>query len=60
MDKVLKEKITNNTFEGINKIIESQYKDHPNESSYSICRIQVGKEKLIILGMILIGILLLI
>ena len=42
MDKILKEKITNNTFEGINKIIESQYKDHPNESSYSICRIQEG------------------
>ena len=42
MDKVLKEKIINNTFEGIDKIIESQYKDHPNESSYSICRIQEG------------------
>ena len=42
MDKVLKEKIINNTFEGIDKIIESQHKDHPNESSYSICRIQEG------------------
>jgi len=36
------EKIINNTFDGINKIIESQHKDHPNESSYSICRIQEG------------------
>ena len=42
MNKTLKEKIINNTFEGINKIIESQYKNHPNESSYSICRIQEG------------------
>jgi len=42
MDKVLKEKIINNTFEGIDKIIETEYKHHPNESSYSICRIQEG------------------
>ena len=42
MDKVLKEKIINNTFEGLDKIIESEHKNHPNESSYSICRIQEG------------------
>ena len=42
MDKTLKEKIINNTFDGIDKIIKSQYEDHPNESSYSICRIQEG------------------
>ena len=42
MDKVLKEKIINNTFEGIDKIIETEYKHHPNESSYSVCRIQEG------------------
>ena len=42
MDKVLKEKIINNTFDGIDKIVESQHKNHPNESSYSICRIQEG------------------
>ena len=40
MDKTLKEKIINSTFEGLDKIIESQHKNHPNESSYSICRIQ--------------------
>ena len=38
MDKVLKEKIINNTFEGIDKIIESQHKDHPNESSYVLVK----------------------
>ena len=42
MDKTLKEKIINNTFDGIDKIVESQHKNHPNESSYSICRIQEG------------------
>lgn len=42
MDKTLKEKIINSTFDGIDKIIESQHKNHPNESSYSICRIQEG------------------
>ena len=42
MDKTLKEKIINSTFEGLDKIIESQHKNHPNESSYSICRIQEG------------------
>ena len=42
MDKTLKEKIINSTFDGIDKIVESQHKNHPNESSYSICRIQEG------------------
>ncbi|EUB27055.1 DUF6138 family protein [Fusobacterium sp. CM22] len=42
MDKTLKEKIINSTFEGLDKIIESEHKNHPNESSYSICRIQEG------------------
>lgn len=42
MDKFLKEKIINNTFEGINKIIENGYKNHPNESPYSSCRLQEG------------------
>ena len=42
MDKILKEKIINNIFEGIDKIIETEYKHHPNESSYSVCKIQEG------------------
>ena len=42
MDKTLKEKIIKVTFEGIDKIIESEHKNHHNESSYSICRIQEG------------------
>ena len=42
MDKTLKEKIINSTFEGLDKIIESEHKNHLNESSYSICRIQEG------------------
>ena len=42
MDKVLKEKIISTTFEGLDKIIESEYKNHPNEKSYSCCRIQEG------------------
>ena len=42
MDKTLKEKIINNIFEGINKIIENEYKNHPNEKPYSCCRIQEG------------------
>ena len=42
MDKTLKEKIINNTFEGIDKIIETEYKHHPNERPYSCCRIQEG------------------
>ena len=42
MDKILKEKIINNIFEGIDKIIETEYKHHPNERPYSCCRIQEG------------------
>ena len=42
MDKILKEKIIEITFEGLDKIIESEYKNHPNERSYSCCRIQEG------------------
>ena len=42
MDKILKEKIIETTFEGLDKIIESEYKNHPNEKSYSSCRIQEG------------------
>ena len=42
MDKFLKEKIIETTFEGLDKIIESEYKNHPNEKSYSSCRIQEG------------------
>ena len=42
MDKTLKEKIIDSTFKGIDKIIETEYKHHPNESSYSGCRIQEG------------------
>ena len=42
MDKVLKEKIISTTFEGLDKIIKSEHKNHPNEKSYSSCRIQEG------------------
>ena len=42
MDKFLKEKIIETTFEGLDKIIESEYKNHQNEKSYSSCRIQEG------------------
>ena len=42
MDKTLKEKIIKATFEGIDKIIESEHKNHPNEKPYSCCRIQEG------------------
>ena len=42
MDKFLKEKLINTTFEGLDKIIESEYKNHSNEKSYSSCRIQEG------------------
>ena len=42
MDKILKEKIIEITFKGLDKIIESEYKNHPNEKSYSCCRIQEG------------------
>ena len=42
MDNFLKEKLINTTFEGLDKIIESEHKNHPNEKSYSSCRIQEG------------------
>ena len=42
MDKFLKEKLISTTFEGLDKIIESEHKNHPNEKSYSCCRIQEG------------------
>lgn len=42
MDKTLKEKIIDSTFKGIDKIIENTYKNHPDEKSYSCCRIQEG------------------
>ena len=42
MDKFLKEKIISTTFKGLDKIIKSEYKNHPNEKSYSSCRIQEG------------------
>ena len=42
MDKTLKEKIIDSTFKGIDKIIENTYKNHPDEKSYSGCRIQEG------------------
>ena len=42
MDKILKEKLINTTFKGLDKIIESEYKNHSNEKSYSSCRIQEG------------------
>ena len=42
MDKTLKEKLIDSTFQGINKIIENTYKNHPDEKSYSVCRLQEG------------------
>lgn len=42
MAKLLKEKIVSSTFEGIDKIIENEYKNHPNEKSYSDCSLQEG------------------
>ena len=66
MDKTLKEKIIDSTFKGIDKIIENTYKNHPDEKSYSGCRIQEGyddylkivfkKEKLSIIKMIFFGV----
>ena len=35
MNKTLKEKVINTTFKGVYKIIENEYKHHPNEKSYS-------------------------
>ena len=42
MDKILKEKIIDTTFEGLNKIIEKEYEHHPNEKPYSCSAIQEG------------------
>ena len=42
MDKTLKEKIIETTFEGLNKIIEKEYEHHPNEKPYSNSRVQEG------------------
>ena len=42
MDKTLKEKIIETTFEGLNKIIEKEYEHHPNEKPYSCSAIQEG------------------
>ena len=42
MDKILKEKIIEITFEGFNKIIEKEHKHHPNEKPYSNSRVQEG------------------
>ena len=42
MDKTLKEKIIETTFEGFNKIIEKEYEHHPNEKPYSCSAIQEG------------------
>ncbi len=42
MNKTLKEIILNDTLQGIEKIIETEYKHHPNEKSYSSCKIQEG------------------
>ena len=42
MDKTLKEKLIDSTFQGINKIIENTYKNHSDEKSYSVCRLQEG------------------
>ena len=42
MDKVLKEKIIKATFEGVYKIIENEYKHHPDEKPYSCSAIQEG------------------
>ena len=42
MDKILKEKLIDTTFEGLNKIIEKEYEHHPNEKPYSNSRIQEG------------------
>ena len=42
MDKILKEKLIDTTFEGLNKIIEKEYEHHPNEKPYSCSAIQEG------------------
>ena len=52
MDKTLKEKLIDSTFQGINKIIENTYKNHPDEKSYSGCRIQEGYDDYLKIGKI--------
>ncbi len=42
MDKILKEKIIETTFEGLDKVIEKEYEHHPNEKPYSNSRVQEG------------------
>ena len=42
MDKTLKEKIIETTFEGFDKIIEKEYEHHPNKKPYSNSRVQEG------------------
>lgn len=42
MDKTLKEKIIETTFEGFDKIIEKEYEHHLNEKPYSYSAIQEG------------------
>ena len=42
MDKTLKEKVINTTFKGVYKIIENEYKYHPDEKPYSCSAIQEG------------------
>ena len=42
MDKTLKEKVVNTTFKGLDKVIENEYKHHPNEKPYSCSAIQEG------------------
>ena len=42
MNKTLKEKVINTTFKGVYKIIENEYKHHPNEKPYSCSKIQEG------------------
>ena len=42
MDNTLKEKVVNTIFEGVYKIIENEYKHHPDEKPYSCSAIQEG------------------
>ncbi len=42
MYKILKEKLIDTTFEGLDKVIESEHKNHQDEKPYSCCRIQEG------------------
>jgi len=39
MDNTLKEKVINTTFKGLDKVIENEYKHHPNEKPYSCSKI---------------------